>query len=306
MDHRGTSRRALLAATALLPLAGCGDPRRPAGTASSAPRPTSPPTASLDPAKFAALERRHKARLGLFALATGTGATIAYRPDERFAFCSVFKALAAAAILDRNPLSHLEKRVPINAADVNSISPVTQKRIGSAMTLRELCDAAIRFSDGTAGNKLVQDIGGPAQLTAYLRRLGDPVTRMDDLEPELNRIGPGDPRDTTTPRAIAADFQRLVLGDALPADKRAVLTAWLDKAMTAPNRIRAALPPGWTIAHKTGTGDYGRATDVAVLRPPQNKPPLVLAVLSDRKGYSTPPTEPLLAEASRLAITALT
>ncbi|RFU43358.1 class A beta-lactamase [Actinomadura logoneensis] len=308
MDHRATSRRALLTAVALLPLAGCGEGSTPP-KGSSAPRPAGSPTrspaVSLDPAGFAALERKYKARLGLFAVATGTGATVAYRPDERFAFCSTFKPLAAAAVLDRRPVSELEKRVRIRAADVNSISPITRKRIGSAMSLRELCDAAIRFSDGTAGNLLVRDIGGPAALNAYLRRLGDPVTRMDDLEPELNRVGPGDPRDTTTPRAITADYRSLVLGDALPAAKRALLAGWLDRSVPGADRIRAALPPEWTIAHKTGTGDYGRAADVAVLRPPQGRPPLVLGILSDREGYTTPPAGRLLAEAARLVVTAL-
>lgn len=312
MNRRGLSRRASLAAVAplaavsLLPLAGCGDQHRPAEASPASRPPAAAPRASIDPAKFRALERKHRARLGLFAVDTGSGATVAYRANERFAFCSVFKPLAAAAVLDRYPVGHLEKRVPVTAADVNSISPVAQKRIGSTMTIRELADAAIRFSDGTAGNKLVQDIGGPARLTAYLRSIGDPATRMDDLEPGLNRVPPGDPRDTTTPRAIVGDLQRLVLGDALPAEKRGLLKDWLLRAtVVGGNRIPAALPKGWTIAHKTGSGDYGRGNDVAVLWPPRNRPPLVLGILTERAGYSTPLVEPLLAEAAGLAITAL-
>ncbi|MFC4912870.1 class A beta-lactamase [Actinomadura gamaensis] len=301
MAQGGVSRRALLTAAALFPLAGCGDRHRPLTTRPGPPRPSAPP----DTAEFAALEKKYKARLGLFALSTANGATVAYRADERFAFCSTFKPLAAAAVLDRHPLSHLDDRVRINAADVNSISPITKGRIGGTMTVRELCDAAIRVSDGTAGNLLVRDIGGPAQLNAYLRRLGDGVTRMDNLEPELNRDRPGDPRDTTTPRAIAGNFQKLVLGNALPADKHDLLKDWLERARTGGTRIRAALPPGWKIAHKTGSGDYGRCNDVAVLWP-ENKPPIVLAVLSDREGYNTPMAEPLLAEAAKLALTHLT
>ncbi|WP_306796490.1 class A beta-lactamase [Nocardia sp. XZ_19_369] len=225
--------------------------------------------------------------------------TLTHRADERFAFCSTFKALAAAAVLHHNPLTHLDKPVTVTKADIRSISPVTERRVDTAMTIGELCDAAVRFSDGTAGNLLLDDIGGPAGLTDYLRGLGDTVSRMDQYEPELNRDPPGDDRDTTTPRAIAADYQHLILGSALPADKRAILTDWLVRNTTGAKRIAAAAPAGWTIADKTGTGNYGRANDIAIVWPTPH-PPLVLAIMSDRTGgYDAEPSSELIAEAAR-------
>lgn len=295
------SRRAVLTSVALLPVAACAAEKRPATRAPYA----SPPPSTFDTSRFAALERRHHARLGVYALATGTGATIAYRADERFAFCSTFKSLAAAAVLHHNLVSHLGEHVTYTAADVNSISPVTEKHIATGMTIRALCDAAVRFSDGTAGNLLMRDLGGPDRLTAYLRTLGDGVSRMDDYEPELNRVAPRDPRDTTTPRALATDHRALVLGTALPAAKRALLTGWLTRAATGTTRIRAALPHDWKLAHKTGTGDYGRAIDVAVVWP-SHTAPLVIALMSDRRGYHTPPKEPLIAAAARHVVATLT
>lgn len=302
-EQSGPSRRALLATAALLPLAGCGARGRAASGAS--PAPSHPSAASPDGSRFAALERRHRARLGVFALATGTGATITYRADERFAFCSTFKALAAAAVLHRNGLSHLDHRVTYTGADVDSISPITRNHVATGMTIGQLCDAAIRYSDGTAGNLLMRDIGGPAGLTAYLRRLGDTVSRMDQYEPGLNRDRPNDPRDTTTPRAIAADYRELVLGTALPSDKRALLTNWLKHNTTGAQRVRAGLPHGWTVADKTGTGDYGRAGDVAIVWPPRGAP-LVLAIMSDRPGCTTAPDSTLIAATAKLLASSLT
>ncbi|NUS06478.1 MAG: class A beta-lactamase [Nonomuraea sp.] len=307
VERFGPSRRALLAAGALLPLAACGtDERPPAGaavttTGSPAPR-TSKPSGK---ARFAALERRYGARLGVYAVATGTGATLAHRADERFAFCSTFKSLAAAAVLHRNPLRHLDERVTYTSADVDSISPITRDHVATGLTIRQLCDAAIRYSDGTAGNLLMRDIGGPAALTAFLRELGDTVSRVDHYEPELNRMRPKDPRDTTTPRMIAADHRALLLGDTLSARKRALLQDWLERVTTGAARVKAGLPKGWRLAHKTGTGNYGRAHDVAVVWPP-GAAPLVLAVMTDRSGYDTPPKEKLIAEATRLIVAELT
>lgn len=297
------SRRAFLVAAALLPLSGCAAARGPGSGAPSVPG--SPSASSPDSSQLAALEQRHNSRLGVYALATGTGVTMTYRADERFAFCSTFKPLAVAAVLAQHPLSHLDERVTYTNADVNSISPITQDHIATGMTIRQLCDAAVRYSDGTAGNLLMRDIGGPARLTAYLRGLGDTTSRMDSYEPELNRASPQDPRDTTTPRAIAADYRRLVLGDALTADKRALLLDWLERALTGAGRIRAALPDGWTAADKTGTGDYGRANDIAIVWPP-HAAPLVMAVMSDRPGYDTPAEDAVIVEATKLIVSALT
>ncbi|KUL38929.1 class A beta-lactamase [Streptomyces sp. NRRL F-4489] len=301
------SRRALLAAAALLPLTGCTQGHRPPAQPAPTPsrRAANPANSPAVTAQFTSLERKYGARLGVHAVATGTGATISYRADERFAFCSTFKALAAAAVLHHNPLSHLDQRITYTARDINSISPITQHHIATGMTLRELCDAAIRYSDGTAGNLLLRDLGGPSQLTAYLRDLGDRTSRLDRYEPELNRDRPEDPRDTTTPRALAADYQRLLLGDALPPAKHALLKDWLVRNATGGRRIRAGLPPGWTVADKTGTGDYGRANDVAIIWPP-HMAPLVIALQSDRPGYSTPPQDALLAETTTHLVAALT
>ncbi|GAB2700447.1 class A beta-lactamase BlaC [Nocardia thraciensis] len=246
---------------------------------------------------FAALERKYDARLGVYAVSTGTAVSLAYHADDRFAFCSTFKTLAAAAVLQRRPMSYLDTVVRYTREEVNSISPITQDHIETGMTVRELCDAAIRFSDGTAGNLLMRDIGGPEQLTAYLRSLGDTVGRMDQYEPELNSDPPGDPRDTITPRALAADYQQVVLRGALPPEKQALLKDWLQRSTTGAQTIRAGVPAGWTVANKTGHGDFGRANDVAVVWPPDGAP-LVLAIMTDRVGFDVAPPYPMIADAA--------
>ncbi|MFJ2770871.1 class A beta-lactamase [Streptomyces sp. NPDC087300] len=311
-ERTGPSRRLFLLAATAVPLAGCGasagssSGTDPTGDADRSASPGSSPAPSpLDPSRLKALERKHDARLGVYAVATGTGATLAHRADERFAFCSTFKALAAAAVLDRNPLGHLGTRVTYTRDQVNSISPVTEDHVATGMTIKQLCDAAVRYSDGTAGNLLMRDLGGPDHLTDYLRGLGDTVSRMDQYEPELNRARPGDPRDTTTPRAIAADYRKTVLGDALPAEKRALLKDWLVRSTTGDQRIRAGVPKGWTVAEKTGTGRYGRANDVGIIWP-KTGAPLVLAVMSDRPERDARPVDALIAEATEEIVTALT
>ncbi|MFF8031503.1 class A beta-lactamase [Streptomyces sp. NPDC016626] len=306
------SRRALLLAAGLTPVAGCatGTPARDRGPAPATP---AAPASSASPGRrtpdpvaprsLAELERAYDARLGVYAVETGTGATVVHRADERFAFCSTFKTLAAGAVLARGPLAGPDERVTYTRADLAAHSPVAEKHVAHGMTVRQLCDAAVRYSDNTAANLLLRRLGGPRALTAYLRGLGDRVSRLDHYEPELNRNPPGDPHDTTTPRALAADHRALVLGDALPAAERARLKDWLVRNTTGGRRIRAGVPRDWTVGDKTGTGDWGRANDVAVLWPGRGAP-LVMAVLSDRPARDDTADDALIAEATRRTLAA--
>ncbi|MBF9131277.1 class A beta-lactamase, partial [Plantactinospora sp. S1510] len=276
------------------------------------------PTSSPSPAPSAAatnnrherlveLERQFKARLGVYALDTATGTVIAHRADERFAFCSTFKGLAAAAVLHRNPMSHLDTVVRYTEDDLMKSASVTRHHVATGMTIRQLCDAAVRHSDGTAANLLLRDLGGPAQLTAYARSLGDTVTRMDRIEPAITTAVPGDPRDTTSPRAFAGNYQKIVLGDALPPDKRGFLRDLLERNATSvgAQRVRAGVPRGWTVADKTGTGAYGTINDIAVVWPPTSAP-LVIAVMSSKATKDAEYDNAVIAKAAAYVVATLT
>lgn len=154
--------------------------------------------------------------------------------------------------------------------------------------MRDDLRLAVSDSDNDAANRLLALLGGPAEVTAYARSLGDDVTRLDRREPELNSAVPGDPRDTTSPRAIATTYRALVLGDALPDAGRELLTGLLVGSTTGGERIRAALPDDWWVGDKTGTGGHGNAHDVAVVRPPGGEA-FVIAV---HTAYDDPDAEP--------------
>ncbi len=239
--------------------------------------------------ELAAIETRSGGRLGVAILDTATGTRAGHRADERFPMCSTFKLLAAGAILARVDAGRdqLDRRIRFTAADLMAYSPITKPQAdGAGMTLAELCAAAIDYSDNTAANLLLAALGGPAALTAYARTLGDPVTRLDRNEPDLNQAIPGDPRDTTTPAAMLADVQRLALGDFLSPASREKLIRWLLGNTTGDKRLRAGLPAGWRVADKTGTGDYGSTNDIGLIWPPDRAPILVTAYLT---GTDAPP-----------------
>ncbi|MCV7417439.1 class A beta-lactamase [Mycolicibacterium litorale] len=274
-----------------------------AAVASAAVWACPPAAAGTEHPALAELERRFGARLGVYGVATDTGATVAYRADERFAFCSTFKALAAGAVLHRHSVAHLDTRVGYTEHDLMKSSVITRRHVATGMTIGELCDAAVRFSDGTAGNLLLRVLGGPEQLTAYARSLGDTVTRMDRVEPHVADAVPGDVRDTSSPRALTEDIRALLVGDALGPAERAVLQDLMQRNATRAGmeRIRAGLPPDWTVADKTGTGDFGTLNDIAVVWPP-HRAPLAMGIMSTKTSKDAAYDPALLAEAARYVV----
>ena len=254
------------------------------------------------------LERDYDGRIGAVAIDTGTGRTVAHRPAERFPLLSTFKALAAAAVLHRARGCEpglLDRVIRWTADDLVEYSPITEQHVSDGLTVAELCHAAIAYSDNTAGNLLLRRIGGPAGLTRYARGLGDPVTRLDRWETELNDWSPASPRDTTTPAAMARNLRGLTVGHELDPRDRDQLVGWLRANTTGGARIRAGLPASWTVGDKTGSADaYGAANDIAVVHPPTGAP-LILAVYTNRRAADATYDNAVIASAATLLVSSL-
>ena len=263
-----------------------------AGLAALAAVPAWPAGAAED--GIAALEARHGGRLGVFALDTGSGRSLAHRADERFLMCSTAKFAAVAAVLARVDAGteRLDRRIAYGVADTAvGYAPDTKAHLAEGgMSLEALCRAAVVHSDNGAANLVLASLGGPAAVTRFARGLGDDTTRFDRTEPTLNH--PDGVLDTTTPRALAGTVRAVLLGEALSPASRARLEGWMVACDTGLDRLRAGIPRGWTAGDKTGTaGD--NAGDVALLRPP-GRAPIVVASYYDVPGRTVASREAVL------------
>ncbi|MER7014744.1 class A beta-lactamase [Saccharopolyspora sp. NPDC000359] len=284
-------RRAVLGALLAVPaLVACG-------TSQGAP----PPAPASPGPDLAELERRHDARLGLYAINVRTGRTLVNRPDERFALCSTFKTYAVAALLRDHGASsdYFDKIIRYTRDDLVSYSPVTEQHVDTGMTVRALCEATMTVSDNTAANLLLRERGGPASIAPFARSIGDPTTRLDRWEAELGTAIPGDERDTSTPAGLATGYRALVVGDALAAPEREQLTAWLVANTTGDKALRAGLPPTWRTGEKTGSGEYGTRNDVGATWT-EDGTPIVIAALSSRPRQDDEGRDELIADAARV------
>lgn len=250
---------------------------------------------------FRKLEQENGGRLGVSVLDTATGERTGYRVNERFPMCSTFKFLLASAVLQRVDQHHesLDRSIAIPPKPLLFNSPLTAPHAGATMTIAALCHAALTQSDNTAANLLLALIGGPASITAFARSIGDPVTRLDRTETSLNESLPNDPRDTTSPAAMADDLKSILLGNVLSPASRNQLTQWMGANQTGLTRLRADLPTGWHAADKTGSNGEHTSNDIAVFWPAQRPPIVITAYITQCPGPETK-RGALLAEIGKL------
>lgn len=236
--------------------------------------------------EVAGVEQALDARAGFFLHDLETGETVSHRADARFPLNSTFKLFACAALLKRveQGKSDLATQVALDPEALVTWSPEIERMLEEgpqSASLYELCAAMLAVSDNTAANLVLKEIGGPAGFTEFMRTLGDTTTRLDRWEPELNEGLPDDERDTTTPRAIAASLEGLLLGDLLKESSRRTLKRWLEGHRVADDLFRLALPEGWSIYDRTGAGDNGTRGIVAVIERPIGRPLVVALYLRD-------------------------
>lgn len=283
-------RRTILIGAGALPLVGC----KPAAS-----DPATRPQVPIPPLDFTELEQRFKGRLGLAYWAGDT--TNGWRFNERFVYCSTFKMYLAAAMFVRaqKGLEDLERQIPVTQADMIAHAPITEKAVGGTLSIRALMKGTVEESDNPAANILLREMGGLEAMRQFYRDIGDDTTSVDRFEPEMNRLD-GD-KDTIQPLQSVDNMKRLFIAEDTPltAASKAELLQWMRDTPTGQNRIKAGLPEGWTVAHKTGTGGYGPANDIGVVTTSTGQP-MVVAIYFHGSPQSTPEgREQAIAEAMR-------
>ena len=261
-----------------------------------------PALAQEPPPPLASYEQDTGGRIGLYAENLATGAKIVWRAEERFVMCSTFKASLAALVLARvdRGEEHLEAVISYGPADLLPYAPAAKQNLDkAAMSVAEMCEAAVELSDNTCANLLLARLGGPAALTAFWRSTGDAVTRLDHNEPELNRSPPGNPNDTTTPAAMAGNLRRFLLGKVLSPESQTRLTGWMLNCKTGNNRLRAGLPKDWKVGDKTGNNGSDASGDIAIAWP-RPETPVLIAAYTQGGSPSAPQLETVFTEIGRM------
>ncbi|KQY83572.1 MULTISPECIES: class A beta-lactamase [unclassified Brevundimonas] len=300
----GTDRRSVLTGLGAIGVMGCSQQAAPEAAPTAQPE---RPAVAMQAIDVSGLETRNGGRLGFVALDTATGRSLGWRATERFVYCSTFKMYLAAATFVRiqDGRETADRMIPISRADMVNHAPVTEPAIGSSLSVGRLMQAVVEVSDNPAANLLLKANGGIAAMQNFYRSIGDDSTRADRFEPEMNRLD-GD-KDTIQPAQSVTNLQRLFLSPNSPltAGSQARLLRWMVDSPTGADRLKAGVPAGWRVAHKTGTGGYGPTNDIGLLYPPNGKPVIVAAYYHATSASSAAANDAVIADAARLALKAL-
>jgi len=225
--------------------------------------------------------------------------------------CSkLWVAITALDAVDRGRIT-LDDPVTLTPADLTLFhQPIAEKVLNGGShrtTLGSLLFQAITASDNTANDRLTRAVGGPPKVRAMIQRKSLGGIRFYEGERALQSRIAGlawkqryslngafyqaraalpmkarkaaferylsDPYDGASPHAIASALARLKRGELLSPVSTARLLSTMAQTRTGGMRVRAALAPGWTWNHKTGTGQQlgtrtGGINDIGLLTAP--------------------------------------
>ena len=220
------------------------------------------------------IEQRISGRIGVSVIDSHNQQQWHYNGNERFPMMSTFKTLACAKMLQDSDATILDRNkiAPIESDSLITWSPVTKDLVGGTITIEKACEATMLTSDNTAANIVLQHIGGPTGVTQFLRSIGDEVTQLDRIEPELNQAIAGDVRDTTTPNAMNKTLQRILFEDVLTKDSKEQLKEWMKGNTVSDSLLRSVLPQAWSIADRSGAGAHGSRGITAVIWTKKREP----------------------------------
>lgn len=331
----------LLRGCFLIPLSAlclAAPPLIPAAGAQASPAPAAP--AKLESA-FALLARQTDGTVGVAVQRIGGGPVYTLNAGQTFPMASTFKIAVAGAVLariDRGDFK-LDTMVTVDPAVwVQSAGIAEQmKHPGVALSVHNLLELMLTRSDNTATDVMVTQAGGPAAVTAWLRKVG--VTSGQRIDADTARLiyralgitpGPGtfrenidrafaadpskrdmdqkrlpnipfnnDPRDASTPEAMVQLLAAIQSGKALSASSTKALIEIMERCITGEKRLKGLLPQNTVVAHKTGTL-MSIANDVGIVTMPDgSKFAIAVFVKSDTKGVDT--QERVIAEIARTA-----
>ncbi|HEX7783085.1 MAG TPA: class A beta-lactamase [Sphingobium sp.] len=277
--------------------------------------------------------------VGIAVRRIGSDKTIMLNGNTLFPMASTYKVAVAGAILAQvdKGLTTLDAILPVDhhmlvSDGIASMMP----HPGLSMSVYNLLELMLTRSDNSATDVLVKQAGGPAAITAWLRSIGIRDQRVDDNTAQLlyramgllpvegdfarnveaalesdpglrerdardlpNLAFAADPRDTSTPEAMVDLLTKIAQGKALKADTTRTLLDIMARCKTGESRLKALLPPGTPIAHKTGTLN-GLANDVGIVTLPDGSA-MAVAVFVMKDGKGKEARDRIMAEASRAA-----
>ena len=275
------------------------------------------------------LGKQFNGRVGIAVRSVNEGWSTSWNGNELSPQQSVSKLWVAITALDAVDKGRvrLDDRVTLTRSDLTLFHQPIATRIlggGTTVSLADLMFQALTRSDNTCNDKLMRSVGGPDAVRSMIRAKNLGAIRFYDGERSLQSRIAGltwspsysignafyearnalpmavrkaafnryveDPYDGASANAIVDALARLKRGELLSPTSTARLLTIMSQTSTGKNRLRGGLKPGWSLSHKTGTGQVLGSTqagynDIGILTAPDGRSYSVAVMI---KKTSTP------------------
>lgn len=249
------------------------------------------------------VEDKYDANIGIYALNTATDEEITFNEDKRFAYASTFKAVSSAMLLEKTPHNELNKKVHVSKEDIVPYSPVLEKFINKDITIKKLIEATMLYSDNTANNMIIEELGGYKEVNKRLKSLDDKTTKPSRMEPELNIYDPKSNRDTSTPQAFGKTLNKLINDGRLSKENKAFLIDLMINNKSGDTLIKKGAPKNFKVADKSGQAiTYASRNDVAFVYPKGESKPIVLVIFTNKEGKTDKPNDKVVSETAKVVL----
>lgn len=249
------------------------------------------------------IEDKYDANVGVYALNTETDKEITFNDDKRFAYASTFKAVSSAMLLEKTPHNELNKKVHVSKDDIVPYSPVLEKFINKDITIKKLIEATMLYSDNTANNMIIEELGGYKEVYKRLKSLDDMTTKPSRMEPELNNYDPKSNKDTSTPKAFGKTLNKLINDGRLSKENKAFLIDLMINNKSGDTLIKKGAPKNFKVADKSGQAiTYASRNDVAFVYPKGESKPIVLVIFTNKEGKTDKPNDKVVSETAKVVL----
>lgn len=249
------------------------------------------------------VEDKYDANIGVYALNTATDEEITFNEDKRFAYASTFKAVSSAMLLEKTPHNELNKKVHVSKEDIVPYSPVLEKFINKDITIKKIIEATMLYSDNTANNMIIEELGGYKEVNKRLKSLDDKTTKPSRMEPELNNYDPKNNRDTSTPQAFGKTLNKLINDGRLSKENKAFLIDLMINNKSGDTLIKKGAPKNFKVADKSGQAiTYASRNDFAFVYPKGESKPIVLVIFTNKEGKTDKPNDKVVSETAKVVL----
>ena len=249
------------------------------------------------------VEDKYDANAGVYALNTASDEEITFNDDKKFAYASTFKAVSSAMLLEKTPHNELNNKVHVSKEDIVPYSPVLEKFINNDITINKLIEATMLYSDNTANNMIIEELGGYKEVNKRLKSLDDKTTKPSRMEPELNNYDPKSNKDTSTPKAFGKTLNKLINDGRLSKENKAFLIDLMINNKSGDTLIKKGAPKNFKVADKSGQAiTYASRNDIAFVYPKGETQPIVLVIFTNKEGKTDKPNDKVVSETAKIVL----